>query len=298
MRILITGSNGLLGQKIVAQLVKRKIDFCATSIGSNRNSGCPNDRYVTLDITKEDQIDLLFKSFHPTVVINTAAMTNVDACEEDELNCRKINVDAVQLLWNASQKLNAFFIQLSTDFVFDGENGPYKEEDLRNPLSIYAKSKVDSEDLLLKSQDTNWAIIRTIIVFGDGENLSRSNIVRWAMSVLENGTPVSIVNDQFRAPTWADDLAWACISAAKKKAKGVFHVAGPEVFSIYELVLKVAAFYGNPIDTITAVSSNTLNQKAKRPPKTGFILEKAFNILGYRPMKFEESLSKLQRVLK
>lgn len=298
MRILITGSNGLLGQKIVAQLVKRKIDFCATSLGENRNSACPQAQYVSMDITNEGEIEALFNAYLPTVVMNTAAMTNVDACEEDEVNCRKINVEAVAHLWTATQKVNGFFIHLSTDFVFDGENGPYKEDDARNPLSIYAKSKVDSEDILMNSRCDNWAILRTIIVFGEGENLSRSNIVLWAKSVLEKGDPISIVNDQFRAPTWADDLAWACISAAERRAKGVFHIAGPELFSIYELVLRVAAFFKTLPDAVTPISSITLNQKAKRPPKTGFVLEKAFNILDYRPMKFETSLSKLQRVLK
>jgi len=294
MRILITGSNGLLGQKIVTQLLKRKIDFCATSLGKNRNSSCPKDQYVSLDITNEREIESLFKSYLPTVVINTAAMTNVDACEEDELNCRKINIEAVDLLWMAAQKISAFFIHLSTDFVFDGENGPYKEEDARNPLSIYAKSKVDSEDILMNSQSANWAILRTIIVFGEGENLSRSNIVLWAKSVLEKGDPISIVNDQFRAPTWADDLAWACISAAEKRAIGVFHIAGPELFSIYELVLRVAAFFNFNPNVVSPISSNTLNQKAKRPPKTGFILDKSRNTLNYNPMTFEESLARLE----
>ncbi len=294
MRILITGSNGLLGQKIVRQLIKNKIDFCATSLGSNRNSNCPNESYKQLDITKPNEVNVVIAAYQPTVIINTAAMTNVDACEDNSVECRKINVDAVRLLFEASKSNRIHFIHLSTDFVFDGENGPYREEDLRNPLSIYAQSKVDSEDILMKDDYENWAILRTIIVFGQGEKLSRSNIVLWAKDVLEKGQSLSIVNDQFRAPTWADDLAWACIETANRKAHGVFHIAGPETFSIYELVKRVAIYFERDFSSIQSVSSSTLNQKAKRPPHTGFILDKARKTLNYNPMSFEESLARLK----
>lgn len=294
MRILITGSNGLLGQKIVKQLVENKIDFCATSLGENRNSNCPIKNYQQLDITKKDEIERVVHSIKPSAIINTAAMTNVDACEERVDQCQKINVEAVKLLFDTAKNSNIHFVQLSTDFVFDGENGPYSEGDLRNPLSVYAKSKVDAENLLLEASYLNWSILRTIIVFGEGENLSRSNIVLWAKSVLEKGETLSIVDDQFRAPTWADDLAWACIETVKRNATGVFHIAGPETFSIYELVKRVAIYFKYDYSAIQAVSSSTLNQKAKRPPHTGFILDKARKILNYSPMTFEESLARLK----
>lgn len=294
MKILITGSNGLLGQKIVRQLVKNKVDFLATSKGENRNPNCPDTNYHPMDITDPKDTLKVFEAFNPDSVINTAAMTNVDACELDEVNCRKINVSAVENLYAVSKSFNTHLVHLSTDFVFDGENGPYLEEDKRNPLSIYAKSKADSEDVLINGDYKNWAILRTIIVFGKGENLSRSNIVLWAKSALQDGSALSIVNDQFRAPTWADDLAWACIQSAQINAKGIFHVSGPETFSIFELVMRVAKFYGYSTDRITEVSSSTLNQKAKRPPKTGFNIEKSRKVLGYSPMRFEESLKRLE----
>ena len=293
MTILITGSNGLLGQKIVAQLLKSGVNFIATSIGKNRNPNCPEINYESLDITSLLEVEQIFDRIQPNVVINTAAMTNVDSCEDDKLNCRKINVDAVQFLFNSCKKRKSHFIHLSTDFVFDGESGPYAENDERNPLGVYAKSKVDSEDILLKDEYLNWTILRTIIVFGEGENLSRSNIVLWAKSALAEGSELSIVNDQFRSPTWADDLAWACVEAANSKTRGVFHISGPETFSIYELVIRVAKYYGFNTSNIKQVSSLALNQKAKRPPKTGFNIAKARKFLGYQPMSFEESLSRL-----
>jgi len=293
MRILITGSNGLLGQKIVRQLLKRKINFLATSQGENRNPNCPVAFFSSLDITKKNEIENCVKSFQPTAIINTAAMTNVDVCEEKETQCRTINVDAVKFLHEICTTQNIHLIHLSTDFVFDGLNGSYKETDERNPLSIYAKSKADSEDIFTKSNYDNWAILRTIIVFGQGENLSRSNIVLWAKDALQKSQELKIVDDQFRAPTWADDLAWACIQSAIINAKGIYHISGLETFSIFEMVKRIAKFYGANESLVVAVSSSTLNQKAKRPLRTGFILDKARKELGYNPMSFEDSLGRI-----
>ena len=293
MKILITGSNGLLGQKIVRQLIKRGIDFIATSQGENRNPGCPSEKFQSLDITSADEIHDVITKHHPSAVINTAAMTNVDECEEKEALCRKINVTAVKLLYTTCAKNNIHFIHLSTDFVFDGLSGPYAENATRNPLSIYAKSKADSEDILTSGAYNNWAILRTIIVFGTANSLSRSNIVLWAKDALKKGQELKIVNDQFRAPTWADDLAWACIETALKNAKGIFHISGPESFSIFEMVQRIADFYGFDKSVIVPVPSSTLNQKAKRPLRTGFILDKARKELGYNPMTLEQSLASL-----
>jgi dTDP-4-dehydrorhamnose reductase len=295
VKILVTGSNGLLGQKIVAQLLKKGIPFLATSKGENRNPDCPKENYQSLDITDIDAVWDLFDNEYFVSVINTAAMTNVDACEEDEENCRKINVQGVKNLHDATTTFGlGHLVHVSTDFVFDGENGPYSEEDERNPLSIYATSKRDSEDLLLNSEYDNWSILRTIIVFGQGKNLSRSNIVLWARQALKDGQELTIVNDQFRAPTWADDLAWACIQAAQTSSKGVYHISGPETFSIFDLVSRIAKFYELDSSVVKPISSSTLNQKAKRPTTTGFDISKAREILGYKPLTFEESLSQLE----
>lgn len=293
MAILVTGSNGLLGQKIVAQLLAANKSFLATSIGPNRNPDCPNDHYRPLDITSRNEVVDILVTENIDVIINTAAMTLVDACEDEVDKCRKINVDGVRILYEAAEEHKIFLIQVSTDFVFDGENGPYKESDKRNPLSVYATSKRDAEDILINGSYQEWAILRTIIVYGKGNNLSRSNIVLWAREALKEGNELKIVDDQFRAPTWADDLAWACIKTAELKAVGIFHISGPETFSIYELVCRIADYYGYDKSVIKPISSSTLNQKAKRPPKTGFDISKARETLGYQPLTIEESLKQL-----
>ncbi len=298
MRILVTGSNGLLGQKLVKLLAgKDDIDLIATSKGENRVTKVSGYQYHSLDITKPEEVNVVFETFKPNVVINTAAMTNVDACEDNKELCWDLNVNAVKYLVVASEKYNTHLIHLSTDFVFDGEAGPYKETDQPNPLSYYGKSKYEAEKLLQQS-NIKWSIVRTIIVYGVVEDMSRSNIVLWAKEALEKGNPLTIVNDQFRSPTLAEDLAMGCWLIAEKGAEGIYHLSGKDTMSIIDLVNRVADFYGYDKSIITPISSKSLNQAAKRPPKTGFVLDKAINDLDYSPCSFEEGLAIVTKQLK
>ncbi len=290
MRILITGSNGLLGQKLVKLLANNpNIQFLATSTGENRIKSITGFDYTSLDITNKNQVEQVFNQFKPTVVINTAAMTNVDACEDQKEQCWNLNVNAVKNLIEASGNHQTHLIHLSTDFVFDGENGPYKEEDKPNPLSYYGLSKYEAEKLL-QASSIKWSIVRTIIVYGVVEDMSRSNIVLWAKQALERGNPLTIVNDQYRMPTLAEDLAQACWLIAEKSATGIYNISGKDFMSILELVNRVADFYGYDKSIISPIASSLLNQAAKRPPKTGFVLDKAYKKLGYSPCTFEEGL--------
>jgi len=290
--VLITGSNGLLGQKLVQQLhAKPNYKLIATSKGANRISSIAGFVYEQVDITDPDQVKNVFAKHQPDILINTAAMTNVDACEDDKKGCWEMNVNAVEYLLAESEKYGTHFIHLSTDFVFDGENGPYSESDLPKPLSYYGESKFASEKVLQNSEYKNWAIARTIIVYGLVEQMSRSNIVLWAKGALEKGDPINVVDDQFRSPTLAIDLAKGCIFIADKQAKGVYHLSGKDLMSILELVNRVADFFKLDKSSISAIKSITLNQTAKRPPKTGFVLDKAIRELGYNPATFEEGLA-------
>ena len=298
MKILITGSNGLLGQKLLHKLRKDYfVELIATSKGCNRVTERSNYSYFDLDITNNDAVAQLISSEKPQVVINTAAITNVDLCEDEKKACDNLNVDAVKYLADACLKVDAHLIQISTDFIFDGEDGPYSEEDEPNPLSYYGLSKLKSEQLL-QAHSVKWTVLRTIIVFGVGENLSKGNIVIWAKGALEKGDPLNIIDDQFRAPTLAEDLADICILAAKKKALGIFNASGKDIMSIYEIVETIAKHYGNSTDNLNKISTATLNQKAIRPAKTGFILDKSINELGYKPHSFEECLTIIDQQLK
>ncbi|MEO8086294.1 MAG: NAD(P)-dependent oxidoreductase, partial [Bacteroidota bacterium] len=233
--ILITGSNGLTGQKIIYALRGRKDIRCiATSKGENRTHARDGYEYESLDITNADEVDHLFSKYKPDTLINTAAMTNVDACEIHKDDCRKMNVDAVAYLIAACRKHNTHFIHLSTDFVFDGMKGsPYAETDEPNPESFYAASKYDGE-LLVQKSNLKWAILRTIIIYGVVDDNKRSNLVLWTKNSLEKKQTINVITDQFRAPTLAEDLAHACVQAALTGATGIYHVSGDETKSILD----------------------------------------------------------------
>jgi dTDP-4-dehydrorhamnose reductase len=298
MRILITGSNGLLGQKLVAALRNdTSVELIATSRGGDRTPAPLGQRYRPLDITDAAAVDAAFDAVRPEVVIHTAAMTNVDACELDPTACRLQNVTATENLVRAAERHNAHFIHLSTDFIFDGLNGPYSEDDAAAPLSIYGQSKLDSEYVVRASRLAKWAIARTIIVYGFAEGLSRSNVVLWAKGALEKGQPIKVVDDQWRMPTLAEDLADGCIRIAKRGATGVYNLSGPDGMSILELVQRVGAFFQLDTSVVTPVKSDTLGQPAQRPPRTGFVLDKARRDLGYAPRGLEEGLAILREQL-
>jgi len=291
MRILITGSNGLLGQKIVKICLKRGTEFLATSNGANRNQECPSERYLEMDITNQPKIAEIFTNYKPTHIIHTAALTNVDYCELNPEECQEVNVLATQKLWNEAQKINAHFQLLSTDFIFDGLKGNYKETDEPSAVSIYGQSKVDAEHVLINSQNKNWSIARTIIVYGTANNLSRTNIVLWSIEALTKGDPMKIIDDQFRMPTWADDLAWGCIEICRRDKTGIFHLCGPELMAVNEIVFRIAKHLGKSTENVEIISSSTLNQPAKRPPRTGFDLTKSKTELGYNPKTIEETIT-------
>lgn len=300
-KILITGSNGLLGQKLVYRLLKEpNIEVIATSKGENRLKLQSGYTYQALDITDENAVKEAVLKYNPDVLINTAAMTNVDACETERDACRKMNVDAVEYIIKAMklQTNSPHFIHLSTDFIFDGNNGPYRETDIPYPPnSVYAESKYTSEKLVEKS-GLKWTIIRTMLVYGVVDFMSRSNIVLWAKDALSKGKTINVVDDQFRCPTLSEDLAEGCVLAALQDKTGIFHISGKDFMSIIGLVRAVADFWQLDKNLIQPSKTATLGQAAERPLKTGFVLDKAIKELGYKPHSFVEGLAVVDKQLK
>ncbi|MEY2963705.1 MAG: hypothetical protein RL754_966 [Bacteroidota bacterium] len=290
MKILYTGANGLLGQKISAQTSNfPQHTFLATARGENRTENMGTATYTPMDITNADQVNEVVEAFEPDVIIHGAAMTNVDHCEEQKELANLLNVVGTQNIADAANLVGAHVVHISTDFIFDGLDGPYKEDASPNPISYYGKTKLDAEVIIQKLP--SWSILRTVLVIGMAEDLSRSNIVLWAKGALEKGQPISVVDDQFRTPTLAEDLAQGALLAADQCAQGIFNISGPDYMSIYELVEAVADHFGLSMETVTRVDSTTLNQAAKRPPRTGFDISKAIKELGYKPHTFSEALS-------
>jgi len=293
----VTGSNGLLGQKIIYGLLAQGgINIIATSRGANRMREKEGYIYEDLDITEEHQMAEVFGKYKPSAVINSAAYTNVDACESNREACRKLNLDAVATLVELCRKYETHLVHLSTDFVFDGSDGPYKEDDTPNPQSYYAETKYEAEKII-QASGISWAILRTIIIYGVVDDNSRSNVVLWTKRSLENKQTIRAINDQYRAPTLAEDLAGACIHAALKNAQGIFHVSGRELMCILDIVYLVADFFQLDKSYIQPVSSAELNQPARRPPVTGFIIDKAIQELDFHPHSFLEGLAVVKKQL-
>jgi dTDP-4-dehydrorhamnose reductase len=298
MKVLITGSNGLLGQKLI-ELYKGNdgISLIATARGENRFPIKDGYTFDLLDITNEFEVKEVIAKHKPDVVINTAAMTNVDACELEKEQCDLLNVKAVGFLVNACNQNDVHLVHLSTDFIFDGTHGPIDENEVPNPLSYYGSSKLLAEQLVM-AECNSWAIARTVLVFGIVSDMSRSNIVLWAKGALEGGKSINVVSDQFRTPTLAEDLAVGCSLIAAKKAQGIFNISGKDFMSVFDLVYRVATYWKLDKSLLNISSSEGIKQAAKRPPITGFRLKKAMEILGYSPRSFEDGLALMDKQLK
>ncbi|MDG2194178.1 MAG: SDR family oxidoreductase [Polaribacter sp.] len=296
-KIIITGSNGLLGQNLLNLLLEEKETYkvIGFSRGANR-SGRDDFEYHNLDITDTKKLQTNLLKIQPDVVINTAAMTNVDACETDKENCHLLNVDVVQQLTSLCSEIQTHLIHISTDFIFDGKNGPYTEEDTPSPLSYYGETKLQSEEILSKST-IDYTILRTILVYGIVAEMSRSNIVLWVKEALEKGNPITIVDDQYRMPTYVEDLALACKLCIDKKATGVFHISSNQLLSIYKIAQEIADAFDLDKKLIQPISTTTLNQLAVRPVSTGFDLTKTNRELNLYPKSFTEDLQRFKEKL-
>ena len=282
MKILITGVNGLVGNSLYKLL--EESDHIVYS--SSRNiEGLAKYK---VDITNKNEVDSFFESEKPDLVINSAAMADVDLCEEERELCWKVNVEGVQNLVDMCNRYGSHLTHISTDYIFDGkkESGIYLENDKPNPQGYYAESKLEGERIILDSNISH-SILRTILVYGVH---NKPNIVTFIKSYLEEGKSVNLVSDQVRMPTFVDDLSRACISASEKKARGVFHICGPEQMSYLDIGNRIAEYFSFDKSLINHVQTKDLNQKAKRPFRTGFDLQKSKEKLNYIPTNFEDSL--------
>jgi len=243
-----------------------------------------------MDITHESEVREVLESFQPEVVIHTAAMTNVDQCELEKPACWQSNVEAVGYLLNACQATQSHLVHLSTDFIFDGSHGPLSEDELPAPVNYYGQSKLASEQMIMNS-DLSWGIARTVLVYGVTPNMSRSNIILWVKENLEARESIQVVDDQWRTPTLAEDLAQGCFLMAKTKAKGIFNLSGKDLLTPYDMAMKVANFFNLDTSLISRANSGTFRQPALRPARTGFIIDKARNQLGYEPRSFDEGIA-------
>lgn len=296
MKILITGCNGLLGQKLTAKLLTdASIQVIATA--RKKPATLPDAcAFQFLDITDPLAVNRVIEKNQPDVLINTAAATHVDWCEQNPDACRLTNTTAVNYLAEVCFKNNLHLIQLSTDFIFNGTKPMLDETENPDPVNEYGRSKLAAEHVIQNSGVT-WCILRTVLVYGVVAGMNRPNIVLWVKQSLEEGKNIRVVNDQYRTPTLAEDLATGCYLAALQNAKGVYHISGKDLLTPYDMAVQTADFFGLDKSLIAATDSDTFKQPARRPLKTGLSIEKARKELGYEPHSFREGLAVVKHQL-
>jgi len=284
----------LLGQALIQLLVEKKYTVVATGKGRSRLvvAALENYQYQELDITDGPAVEEVVLRERPALIVHAAAMTHVDQCELNKQECYNANVTATRFLIDAARKVKARFVFVSTDFIFDGKQGPYKEDDEPAPVNYYGSTKLVAEKAVMES-GLNWAIARTILVYGVAPTTGRTNIITWVKQSLENGTPIKMVTDQYRTPTFVDDLARGILLIIEKSATGIFHLSGEERMTPYEMAVETAKLFGLDQTLITPSSSQDIKQPAVRPPRTGFDISKAKKELGYKPVRFADGLREL-----
>lgn len=272
-KILIIGVSGLTGYQL-ANLTKNSYDVYGTY--NKRNIDINDCEIFHLNKNDKDKINSIFNEIKPEIVIDCAALHNVDYCENNRDKTLEVNLEAPKYIASQCKQINSRFVYISTDYVFDGSlNRPYTERDKPNPLNFYGTSKWKTEQEIMKIGGS-YAIARTSLIFGwnpyeiSGEKSSSGksqNFVIWALNKLRNKEPLKIVTDQYSTPTFANNLAEMLISLAEMDVNGIYHTAGKTCLNRYDFTIEIAEVFGIDKKLIAPVTSDEFNQIAERPLK-------------------------------
>lgn len=289
MKVLVTGANGFLGIHLVKSLLDKGFLVIATG-KKNPSLLDPHEnlQYCQADLTDPFAIHDIFEEHKPDVVVHAAALSQVDLAEQEQWQAYSINVGGTLNVLANAEPLQAFFIFISTDFVFDGLKGYYQETDPTGPVNYYGKTKEEAEDAVME-YTAPWAIVRTSLVYGKPVS-GKPNILSVIKEKLEKGEVYGLVNDQWRSPTFVEDLALGIILIIEKKATGIFHISGKDVLTPYQMGKAAAVFLKRDPSLVKELFASNFSQPAKRPGKTNLVIDKAIHILGYAPVSFEEGM--------
>jgi dTDP-4-dehydrorhamnose reductase len=288
MRILVTGAHGLLGHSLLRH--ERQIKM----IGCGRRPQPVDQRsYHQVELTDRRAITRLLAEVRPDWVIHTAALTDVDRCETERELAQQVNLESVAHLVEACGQIDAGLVQLSTDYVFDGQKGPYSEDDEPHPLSYYGALKLASESLVLES-GIKGLVLRTLWLYGYIPG-TRRNLVTWPLQMLSRGESVQAVDDQWGNPTYVHDLAEMLLELCQQNARGLFHMGGASYMTRYELVVQLAQFFGLEVTQVRRISTKVAQQVARRPLRSGLRTDALRERLGRRSLSFGEGLERMVR---
>ena len=293
-RLLVCGSNGLVGQRL-ALMFGHTTDYEVLHTSHHRNFHLDRQLfdYTQLDITNRSDVKSLVTSYRPDVIINAAAISSVDRCEQQREAAWRVNVNGVEYLTAAARIIGAKFVHLSTDYVFDGKYGPYGETDRVNPINYYGKTKLAGENAVLAG-GIPYAILRVILLFGTGVQC-KHNFATWVIENLRAGKTISCAADQISNPTYVGSVAHAILHVIERGAAGLFHVCDADRLSRYDFALKIAKAFKMDPSLIVRTHSAGLNQAAPRPLVTGFSVEKACRDFGFSPLSIDAGLEALGR---
>ncbi|NNF58825.1 MAG: SDR family oxidoreductase [Rhodothermaceae bacterium] len=293
-RVLVTGADGLIGQALVRRLADwPEADVLATGLDDTRRHASGSGGYVPLDITQTGALEQLFVDFAPSVVVHLAALSKVEDCEADKEAAWALNVDAMAHLARACKRHGARLLFLSTDFLFDGTDGPYAEDDRPNPVNAYGRSKLAAENAIRLSGLTHWSIVRTSLVFGEGERLKRRNFATLLAALLNRDGTFLAATDQYRTPTYAPDLADGLMRIIRFDRDGVYHIAGRERLTVYDFARQMATAFGFEAEQIEPTTTAELHPGAPRPLDGGLLILRAESELRYRPRPLADALAHL-----
>ncbi|HRK60485.1 MAG TPA: SDR family oxidoreductase [Candidatus Kapabacteria bacterium] len=286
-KIMIVGARSKVAEAIV-RMVRAELNASVILVSSADNLVGDIDGVTLYTVKHHD-----YKQFKeiaikelPSVMINCAAMTDVDACEIDKEGAWSSNVTLVDNFLRAGKAVDAHCLHFSTDYIFDGNKGPYGENDIPNPINYYGRTKLASENIC-HSSGVDCTILRTNIVYGHS-TYRHIDFVHWVIGRLDMGKPFKVVDDQFGNPTFVDDIALAVKKVIEKKRIGIYNISGKDYCNRYEFAKNIAKVFSYDSTLINAMTSEELGQKSPRPKRAGLINLKAETDLQ---MKFCDSIA-------
>ncbi len=279
-RILVTGASGQLGRAFI-QKSREKYNVLGT--GRKYSDHC---NFKKGDITDRKFIKQIIDDNAPDVIVHFAAMTGVDECEQNPYAAESINTESVKWIID---EFSGYFIFISTDYVFDGKDGPYLENAKTNPINVYGRTKLEAESII-RSHCQKWLILRTNVLF-DYTDWTTASFVNWVVNSLQNRKSISVVLDQYNNPIWTDDLAQIINSLMEIEATGLYNSGSIEYISRYDFALMIAKKFELDQSLIIPIKTKALNQRALRPLKGGLRTEKINDDFGIIPPSIDEALS-------
>jgi dTDP-4-dehydrorhamnose reductase len=293
MRILITGASGLLGSKVAEVAVEKGFEVYSCYSTHEVESGYP----LKLNILDSNSVSSTIKRISPEFVVHAAALTDVDLCEKEKNLAFNVNVLGTKNVVEVCKKVDAHLIYVSTDYVFSGEKGYYKEDDEANPVNYYGFTKLEGEKIV-ESSGLSYLIARASVIYGSKPATGKVNFALLAIGKLRKGEVVRAVNDQFVSPTLNTNLAEMLLEACERRLTGIYHMSGATRVSRYEFAVKLAKAFNLDENLIKEARMSDMGWIAKRPKDSSLDASKAKKVLKSKPMDLNEALSALKGELK